>query len=447
MDPSIFRAYDIRGIYGTELTDEGAYRIGKAIYRYLKPKKVAVGRDARLGGPGVQKAVAQALAEEGCEIVDLGMVSTDMGYFAAGKYDFDVVIQATASHNPSEWIGLKITKRGGLTVGGAGEIQEIQALVQDEVYTPNPLILSQFVKEHIMSDWVKHVLSFIDLSVLRPMYMVIDTGNGVAGPMVREIFQYLPVAYSPMYFEPDGHFPNHVPSPIEPENTAALRSKVISAGADMGLAFDGDADRVFLIDENGELVSGSEMTAMVADEILSQDPTKIILYNTICGWNVRDVLAKYGATSYQTKVGHGYIKKDMRKYDAYFAGEHSGHYFLKDNYCADSGIIAALIVLQLVSKRNQPLSEILEPYRKYRQIPETNFVVRDVETVLQAIAQKYVDGTIDWSDGLTVKYEDFWFNIRPSSNEPLLRLNLEAVDSDTLRARNQELTEAIQEVA
>ncbi len=444
MDRNIFGSYDIRGIYGSQLTDTTAYRIGKAIFKYLNPRTVALGRDVRLGALAVQNAMTQALLEEGCEVIDLGIISTDMSYFAAGKYDFDVVIQATASHNPKEWIGAKITRQGGLALGGGGEIQELEALMGEEEYSPNPDILN-LVKKHLDIEmaWSAHVLSFVDVNTIKPFKIVVDTGNGVGGPMVRDIFRKLPVEIVEMYFEPDGNFPNHLPNPLEPENIAELRSRVVAEGADLGMAFDGDADRFFLVDNKGNIVTGSETTAMVADEILSQDARRVILYNTICGWNVRDVLARHHAIAHRTKVGHGYIKKDMRSFDAYFAGEHSGHYFFKDNYYADSGIIAAMFVLQLLSKRNQSLAEVLAPYRKYVQILETNFVVSDPTVVLQAAAQHYIDGTVDWVDGLTVKYEDFWFNIRPSSNEPLLRLNVEAVNEGVLKTRTEELTQLI----
>ena len=251
-----------------------------------------------------------------------------------------------------------------------------------------------------------------------------------------------------MFFDPDGNFPNHHPSPIEPENTAALRERVVQEGADLGMAFDGDADRVFLVDEQGRLVTGSEMTALVIDAVLAENPSRRVLYNAICGWNVRDVLAKYPqAVAHRTKVGHAYIKHDMRTYDAYFAGEHSGHYFFKDNFFGDSGLIAAMVVMGLLHKDGRKLSEVLATHRKYFQIPETNFTVSEPKLVMEKLAEKYEEGEVDWLDGLTVRYSDYWFNVRPSSNEPLLRLNVEAISQIVLDQRVAELSLAIKELA
>ncbi len=442
MDKSIFRAYDIRGIYPTELDEQDAYRITRATFKYARPKRVAVGRDARLSAPQIHKAVCQGFKDSGCEVFDCGMTATDSMAWLSGSQDFDITVNVTASHNPADWIGMKISSKGGDAVGGAGEIQEIGeiALKLDYEYQPTDGLFEQL---DLLPGWIGHVLSFVDASKMRPLKIVVDAGNGVAGPIVRELFKHLPVELVELYFEPDGNFPNHLPSPIEPKNVADLQKKVLEAGADLGMAFDGDADRVFLVDERSGIVTGSEMTALVADEVLSQDPGRIILYNAICGWNVRDVIAKHKATAHRTMVGHGYIKKDMKKYGAYFAGEHSGHYFFQENYNCDSGLIAAVFVLALLSKEGRTLSEVLIPHRRYFQIPETNFKVQDVQVVLNELQKKYASNNIDKLDGLTIQAEDWWCNVRPSSNEPLLRLNLEAKDKATLEQMAQELTNLI----
>jgi phosphomannomutase len=260
---------------------------------------------------------------------------------------------------------------------------------------------------------------------------------------MRELAQSLSLDIEEMYFEPDGNFPNHLPSPIEPQNVADLQKKVVEVGADLGMAFDGDADRVFLIDEKGDIVTGSEMTAMVMDTILSEDPRRAVLYNAICGWNVEDVVTRYNAVGHRVMVGHGYIKKDMKKYGAYFAGEHSGHYFFQTNFNADSGLIAAMFVLELLSKSDKTLSEVLEEHRKYLAISETNFKVGDVKAVLAKLEEEFEIQDIDKLDGLTVRAKDWWFNVRPSSNEPLLRLNLEARDENNLNIMKNRLTEFI----
>ncbi len=438
MDQSIFRNYDIRGIYPGELNGSDAYLIGRAIFLYLKPQTVAIGHDARLSAPEVHSALIQAFVDSGCDVTDLGMVSSDMVSFAAGGLGFDLGISVTASHNPKQWIGMKLTKKGGEVLGGEGEIKEIATFI-DKV----DLTTTEFgtaTKRDILPEWITHVLTFIDPAVIKNYKVVVDAGNGVAGPIVRELAKHLPIEIIEMYFEPDGNFPNHLPSPIEPENVADLQKRVVAEGADLGMAFDGDADRVFLIDEKGAIVTGSEMTAMVADALLHEDPSRIILYNAICGWNVDDVLRKHSATGYRTKVGHAYIKRDMKKTGAYFAGEHSGHYFFQKNYNADSGLIAALIALSLLSRQEKPLSEFLAEHRKYLQIPETNFVIADGLGLIEQLASRYADGEVDRLDGLTVRYTDWWFNVRLSSNEPLLRLNLEAKDQQALEERTQEFT-------
>lgn len=451
MNKSIFRSYDIRGIYPIELNEQTAYTIGRAIYEYLGGvNKVAVGRDARTMAPSIQRAMMAGLADCGASVTDLGMTSSDTRSFVTGRLGYELGISITASHNPKEWIGLKMAKTGGIEIGGGGEIAEIAdialRLAEDNVLY-DPAKQYEFEVRDITDEWIEHVLSFIDKGKIAPLKVVVDAGNGVAGSMVEALVSHLPLTVIPMYFEPDGNFPNHLPSPIEPENTEDLRARVVLEGADLGMAFDGDADRVFLVDETGRLVTGSEMTAMIMDALLEEDPTRTVLYNAICGWNVRDVLARYPqAKSYRTKVGHGYIKKDMVTHEADFAGEHSGHYFFKQNFNADSGLVATVIVLGLISSKSRKLSEILATHRKYSEIPETNFKVSDSKSVMEGLAEEYKDGQIDWLDGLTVSFSDWWMNVRPSSNEPLLRLNLQAVSPEILKEKTTELTAKIEQL-
>lgn len=449
LDSSIFRAYDIRGIYPTELDEGGAYKITRAIVKYIHPKKVAVGRDCRLAAPAVHRAVCQGFLDAGCEVWDCGVAATDMIAWASGARNFDVTINVTASHNPKEWIGMKIFKQGGEVVGGAGEIQKIGGIAADFniQYPISNFQYEDIAKIDLLPQWIDHVLSFITPEAIKPLKVVVDAGNGVAGPIVRELFRRLPVELTEMCFEPDGNFPYHLPSPIEPKNTLALQEKVKEIGADLGIAFDGDADRMFLIDDTGQWVNGSETAALAMDALLAQDPSRVMLFNAICGWNVRDVIAKHQATAYRTMVGHAYIRKDMAKYSAYFGGEHSGHYFFQRNYNGDSGLIAAVVVLELVSRMSQPLSQLLLPYRRYFQIVETNFRVTDPKQVMQKLSEQYATGTTDWLDGVTVSYPDWWFNVRPSSNEPLLRLNVEAKSTELLRQKTDELTGLIKQLS
>jgi len=459
MHKSIFRAYDIRGIYPTELNEQDAYKIAWAVFEYAKCKKVAVGHDARLSAPRIHQAVCRGFLDAGCEVTDCGMAGTDMMAWLAGAKDFDITINVTASHNPKEWIGMKIFERGGGSVGGDGEIQEIANIASNLNYQLLPITNGQLEstkdKDYCLSElkayqtadflrgWVQHILSFVDVSRIKSFKIVVDAGNGVAGPTVRELFQYLPVELVEMYFEPDGNFLNHLPSPIEPKNVADLRKRVVKEDADLGIAFDGDADRVFLIDEKGGIVTGSEMTAMVMDEILTVNPYHTVLYNAICGWNVRDVITKHNTTAHPTLTGIGFIKKDMVKHDAYFCGEHSGHYYFKENYNSDSGLIAVVFTLALLSKKDESLSKVLANHRRYVSIPETNFKVQNPQEVIEALAGKYQEGKVNRLDGLTVEFEDFWFNVRPSSNEPLLRLNVEAINKEVLQQKTKNLIEFI----
>ncbi len=447
MEKSIFRAYDIRGIYPTELNEDDAKIIVRHLIGMLKPKKAAVGRDARLAAPAIHRAVCESFLEGGVDLIDLGMIATDISVFAAGTLDIDLAVMVTASHNPKEWIGLKITLRGGESFGGGGEIEALANLMSesnDKILVPSDK-KGKLEKKDVSDDWIKHLLTFVDPKQIKPLKVAVDAGNGVAGPIVKKLCRHLPqVELVELFFEPDGNFPNHLPSPIEPENKRTLQKKVVEEKADLGMVFDGDADRVFLVDEKGNLVTGSETTAMVMDEVLSEDPKRIVLYNAICGWNVRDVVKKHQAVAYRTKVGHGYIKKDMKKYGAYFAGEHSGHYFFQNNFNADSGLLAALFVLRLLSKFNGCLSQLLEPHRRYFQIPETNFKVGDPQKVMAKVAATYSGEAIDWLDGLTIRSSAWWANIRPSANEPLLRLNIEAISKELLDDKKRELTTLIQ---
>lgn len=448
MNKSIFKAYDIRGIYGQDMDDADVRMIGRAIFEYLKPKRVAVGRDARLSAPEVQENLSQALAACGVEVIDLGMVSTDMTIYAAGALDFDLAISVTASHNPKEWIGMKIQKRGGGPVGGDGELEEIGKIAMSMGPIEIPVETYTFEKLDILDAWINHVIGFVDVAKIKPLKVVIDASNGVAGPIVERLAEKLPIQIVPLYFDPDGNFPNHLPSPIEPENVRDLQAKVLEVGADLGVAFDGDADRMFLIDERGGVVTGSETTALVMEAMLSDNPEQTVLYNAICGWNVRDVLAKFPeARSHKTKVGHSNIKKDMRTYDAVFAGEHSGHYFFKENFCGDSALITMVFVLELISVKDAPVTEILAEYRKYVQIPEVNFTVANKDLVIAEIAAKYSGGKEDWLDGVTIEYEDWWLNVRPSNTEPLLRLNIEAKTPELLAEKFGELSELIKSLA
>ncbi len=427
--PDIFKAYDVRGKVGTELNPDVAIRIGKAFAQWLPEQgPVAVGRDMRPDSAELAAAVIEGLRFIGRDVWDIGEVTSDMIYFAAGHFGLAGGVMITASHNPGEYNGIKFCREAAKPVGVETGLLEVRDLAAADNFTAdrNEGVLRQ---KDITEEWITHVLSFIDVADLKPLKLVVDAGNGMAGKIFPYIEKHVPFAVTQMYFELDGTFPNHIANPLERKNIEDLIAKLKAEGADVGLAFDGDGDRAVLIDETGEPLSGTVMTAMLADYFLSLHPGATILVNAICGQAAIDVIEKRGGVVKRTRVGHSFIKNDMRKFGAVFAGEHSGHYYFKNNYMADSGLIAAIIGLFIFSKSGKKLSELVAPYRKsYVQITETNFEVVDKEKIIATVKAKFEDGNsvLDTLDGLTVSFPDAWFNIRPSNTEPLLRLNAEA---------------------
>lgn len=447
LDPKIFRDYDIRAIAGEQIDAEGVARITKAIIKIFSPKSVQVGRDMRVTSPEYQKAMIDTFLEYGVDVVDLGLTSTDMLYFAAGKFDEDLAINVSASHNPKEYNGLKMVKKGAVAISGDSGIYEIRDLACSE----DEINLDDNEKGHlttrdIMSEWIDHVLSFVDLSKMKDFNVVIDTGNGMAGHFLPHLEEKLPWKVTRLYYELDGTFPNHPASPIEPENMEDCVKETLEVKADVGMAFDGDGDRVFLVDEKSRIVSGTVMTAIIAENILQKNPGETILYNAIVGRIVPEIVSKNGGKSERVRVGHTLIKEKMRALNAIFCGEHSGHYYFRDNFFADSAIIAALLVLELMSEKGKKLSELVEEYDKYFASGEINFKVEEKQAVMKKIEAVYKDkaDSIDWLDGVTVWFDDWWFNVRPSNTEPLLRLNIEADSKELLENKKTELVELLQ---
>jgi phosphomannomutase len=378
-------------------------------------------------------------------VIDLGLVSTDLLYFASGDLDVPGVA-ITASHNPPEYNGLKFCLAGASPVGEDTGLREVRAIAErDEL----PATDRRGSVEHmdLLDRFVDHVLSFVDGDAMAPLSVVTDTANGMGGLVVPAVMERLPVKLVALFQELDGTFPNHPADPINPENQVDLKRSVKEHHADVGMAFDGDADRVFLVDERAEGVSGSLVTALVAKAILEREPGATILYNVICSWAVPEVIKESGGVPVRTRVGHSFVKQVMAETGAAFAGEHSGHYYFRENYRADSGLIAGVIVLERISKAGRPLSELLEPFRRYHSSGEINSVVRDQAATIERIAARYADGRHDRLDGLTVEYEDWWFNVRASNTEPLLRLNVEARNEELLEEKTAELLNVIQEGA
>lgn len=440
---SLFKAYDVRGVVPAELTPQIAYEIGRAIVATLRPDSVVVGRDMRVSSPALSAALIEGIRDAGADAIDVGMVSTDALSFAIGNYGYPAGVMVTASHNPPEYNGFKIAREGARALS----LEEGLAEIRDRVVTGDlpPIVPPEnrgdLSARDILDDYARHMLSLIDVSKLRPLRVAIDAGNGMAGITVPRVFRDLPIEVIPMYFEPDGAFPNHPANPIEPENTRELRRVVVEHGYDLGAAFDGDADRVFLVDEKGDLVGGDMLTALVASRMLDRNPGAAIVYNLISSRGVPELILQKGGRPIRSRVGHSYIKETMRREDAVFGGEHSGHFYFRENWYADSGMAALLYALELVSEAGKPLSQVIAPLDHRFRSGEINSEVTDVEGTMRAIEERYrAEGAeIDHLDGITVEFPNWWFNVRPSNTQPLLRLNVEADDPETLRAKTDEV--------
>jgi phosphomannomutase len=426
---AIFKAYDVRGTYPDEINEATCRAIGSAFASFVDAKSIVIARDMRPSGTALTEAFAEGARACGVEVVDLGMGSTDFLYFAAGHLNAPGAM-FTASHNPAQYNGIKMCLAGAKPIGLESGLADIQADTARFLEHPATGDLAAASTLDLREVWADHVRGFVDTSVLRPLKVVADTANGMGGLVVPLVFAKLPFDVDVLYGELDGTFPNHPADPIQPENLVDLQARVVATGADVGLAFDGDADRVFLIDEQGAGVSGSLTTALVAASMLHKHPGSTVLYNVICSKIVPETVTALGGTPVRTRVGHSFIKQVMAETDAVFGGEHSGHYYYRENFRADSGIITALLVLEMMSEANLPLSQLVAPYRRYADSGERNTEVRDPEAVVEAIAASLADtaDSLDRLDGLTADFGDWWFNVRASNTEPLLRLNVEAAD-------------------
>jgi phosphomannomutase len=422
----IFKAYDIRGTVPEQLDARIAGAIGTAFARFAAVPRILIARDMRESGVDLAAAFADGVRREGVDVVHLGLASTDLLYFAAGRLDAPGAM-LTASHNPAAYNGIKLCLSGARPVGVESGLTEIKATTAELLERGDTRPLRGAASElDLMDDFVGHVHSFVDTSVLRRLKVVADTANGMGGLIVPRVFEKLPVDLDVLFPELDGTFPNHPADPIQPANQSDLRARVTATGADLGLAFDGDADRVFLVDEQGRGLSGSTTTALLATRVLAKEPGAKIIHNLICSKAVPEVVREHGGEPVRTRVGHSYIKEVMAETGAAFGGEHSAHYYFRDNYRADSGIIATMFVLEAMSLADQPLSELRKPYERYADSGEINTEVTDPQATIERVAEHYAGAKQDRLDGLTVDVDDWWFNLRPSNTEPLLRLNLEA---------------------
>jgi phosphomannomutase len=450
VDPAIFKAYDVRGIHPDQIDAGVAYRIGRAFARVLgeledKPPsdlRVALARDMRLAAPELVARYAEGIADEGADVLDIGMAATEMLYYAVGSRKLDGGLACTASHNPKAYTGAKLVRSGALPLSGDAGIGELRDLVAQGDPGPPVQPRGEIRREDVADGFRAHVLGFVDPDRIRELAVVLDGGNGMAGPMVGPILDSFPLDQVRTYWDPDGEFPDHEPNPLLPENRRFVIDKVISEGADLGIAWDGDADRCFFIDDGGEFVDGDFLTALLAESILQKEPGAAILYDVRASRAVRDVVEGAGGTALVNRVGHAFFKARMRETGAAFGGEVSGHYYFRDFFCADSGTVPALLMLELLSLKEGSLSELLAPLReRYFISGEINSEVTDQEGKMRELADRYSDGEVSWLDGVSVDHEDWHFNVRPSNTEPLLRLNLESLVSreDMERRRDEVL--------
>jgi phosphomannomutase len=444
---AIFKAYDIRGTYPDQLNEEMARAVGSAFATFVATSSIVMARDMRPSGESLCDAFANGARAVGVNVIDLGLASTDFIYFAAGYLNSPGAM-FTASHNPAGYNGIKLCLAGAKPVGAESGLVDIEAMTAKFLEAPAGEPTSELSRRDVMGEWVRHVHSFVDVGSLRPLQVLADTANGMGGFVVPKVFAGLPFEVRIMYEELDGTFPNHPADPLNPANLVDLQRRILEVGADVGLAFDGDADRVFLIDEKGQSISGSTTTAMVAKAMLQRNPGATILYNLICSKSVPAVIRENGGVGVRTRVGHSYIKHDMAETNAVFAGEHSGHYYFRDNYRADSGIITALIVLELMSTSNQPLSEIAAPFHRFAASGEINTTVANPKDTVQRLTATLREEGVDVEelDGLTADFGTWWFNLRPSNTEPLLRLNVEAPDEVQCSERVSEVLAMIKGV-
>jgi phosphomannomutase len=447
INADIFKAYDVRGLYPGEINEGVAHQIGRGFVAYLEAKTVGVSRDMRVSSPAVAAAFIAGAREQGADVVDYGMLGTDMLYFAVVRDGLDGGAQVTASHNPGQYNGIKMVRSGALPLSGDAGIGDIRDMITDDRLPPAPARPGQVSTGDVLADYVEKVMSFIDPSLVKPFTVVLDAGSGMAGLVAPKLFERLPCKVTKLCFEIDGTFPNHEANPLIEENRGDITAEVVRQKADVGIAWDGDADRCFFIDGSGEFISGDFVTALLAEAFLLKHPGATVIYDLRASHAVRDTVARYGGKALMNRVGHAFIKQRMRQEDGIFAGEVTGHYYFRDFYYADNGFIPALLILELMSKKNKSLRDLLQPYReRYFISGEINTKLASMSEVpkkLAALEARYKDAQIARLDGVSVDYPDWHFNVRASNTEPLLRLNLEALTPELMERRRDEVLDVI----
>ena len=443
VDPGIFKAYDIRGVYPGEVNDDAARAIGGAFVAYLKAKRIAVGRDMRLSSPALAQAFIDGATAQGANVVDYGMIATDMLYFAVARDGHDGGVQITASHNPKQYNGMKMVRKEAFPLSGEEGLAEIRQMIADHALPPAAERRGQVTTKDVLEAYVEHVMSFIDPSVIKPFNVVLDAGSGMGGLVAPNLFERLPCRTTRLCFEIDGRFPTHEANPLIEENRRDIVERVIAEKADVGIAWDGDADRCFFIDGTGAFVAGDFITALLAEAFLIKHPGATIIYDLRASHAVRDTVARYGGTALMNRVGHAFFKQRMREEGAIFGGEVTGHYYFRDNFYADNGFIPALLMLELMSRKGQTLHEMLAPLReKYFISGEINTKMPDMKVVqekIDALSARYSDAKTYTMDGVSVEYPDWHFNVRASNTEPLIRLNLEATTQEMMERKRDEV--------
>ena len=446
MDPhTAFKAYDVRGRTDTGELDETLYeRIGAALVRLLGPVPVAVGRDCRETSQRFFEALARGLNGAGADVVDLGEVPTDAVYYYSGSNDMPGAM-ITASHNPPEYNGLKLCRAGAAPIGFGTGLDDLRDWVI-EGHPPETERIGGVSSVDVVDDYVDHLLSIVSAESIGPLAVAVDGGNGMAGVAVGKVFERLPASLEGLYLELDGTFPNHPADPLVPENLEDLEEVMSNGEFDLGVAFDGDADRAFFLDDRSVALSGSTVTSLIARRMLADSHGASIVHNLITSKAVPEIVSEAGGTSIRTKVGHSFIKQVMAETGALFGGEHSGHYYFKDNFGADSGMLAMLYLMKILTEEGRPLSQLRSEVERYQSSGEINFVVTDVAAALGHVEESTSGATVDHLDGLTVDYGEEWFNLRPSNTEPLLRLNVEAASADRVDAMVSLVSEILEEV-
>lgn len=443
INPGIFKAYDIRGLYPEELNEDVARLAGRAFVAYLGARRIGVSRDMRLSSPSMAAAFIEGAREQGADVVDYGMLGTDMIYFAVCRDGLDGGAQITASHNPKQYNGMKLVRREAFPLSGDAGISDMRDMIVGGTIPAPSGPRGSLSQGEVLDDYVRLMLSFIDTSVIKPFNVVLDAGSGMGALVAPRLFDKLPCKTTKLCFDIDGTFPNHEANPLIEENRRDITARVIADGADIGIAWDGDADRCFFIDGSGEFVAGDFVTALLAEAFLIKSPGEKIVYDVRASYAVKDIVAKYGGAALMNRVGHAFFKKRMREENAVFGGEVTGHYYFRDFFYADNGFIPALLLLELMSKKGQTLAQLLDPLRSHYFISgEINTKVgsmAQVDAKLEAIAERYASGHVYRMDGVSVEYPDWHFNVRPSNTEPLLRLNLEATTPETMAVRRDEV--------